>query len=75
MQVLGDGSDLRPVLTVGSASESPTLDRVRRMICALHAHDLLLHFESDRLSLRCATCGWESPGWTIDGRSFTPPRR
>ena len=39
--------------------------RIRQGLCALRGHDLLLHFESNRLSLRCASCRWESPGWTI----------
>lgn len=65
MQRLGTGSE-QPAVTPGLVS--PTVDRLRQVICALHGHDLLLHFEHDRLSLRCATCGWESPGWTIEGR-------
>ena len=30
------------------------LDRMRQMLCGLHGHDTLLHFEQDRMSLRCA---------------------
>ncbi|MBI4262795.1 MAG: hypothetical protein HY657_00315 [Acidobacteria bacterium] len=55
-----------------AAATAPALDRVRQMICSLHGHDLLLHFEHDRLSLRCAACAWESPGWTIEGRQVSP---
>jgi hypothetical protein len=37
---------------------------VRRTICALHGHDLMLHFERGRrVCLRCADCGHETPGW------------
>lgn len=42
------------------------LAQIRQWFCAVRGHDLLLHFERRRLSLRCADCGWESPGWTID---------
>lgn len=42
------------------------LSRVRQFLCAIHGHDLLLHFERRRLSLHCAMCGWDSPGWTFD---------
>jgi hypothetical protein len=46
------------------------IDRVRQMVCGLHGHDNLLQFERDRMFLRCASCGHESPGWEI---ADTPP--
>lgn len=33
--------------------------------CALHRHDSLLEFERDRMFLRCTSCGYETPGWTV----------
>ena len=42
------------------------LDRVRQVFCGLHGHDTLLHFEQDRMSLRCVSCGHETPGWKLD---------
>jgi hypothetical protein len=39
---------------------------VRRFFCALFGHDMVRHFEPDRLSLRCLVCGAQSHGWTID---------
>jgi hypothetical protein len=38
-------------------------DRVRQFLCGLHGHDALLHFEHGRMSLQCASCGYETPGW------------
>ena len=38
---------------------------IRQAYCALHGHDRLLHFEKDRMSLRCASCGHDSPGWEL----------
>jgi hypothetical protein len=38
---------------------------VRRVICGLFGHDMLLHFEKHRLSLRCISCAHETTGWTI----------
>ena len=38
---------------------------VRRAICGLFGHDTLLQFEQHRLSLRCASCGHETTGWSI----------
>ena len=49
-----------------------------RVVCGLHGHDVLLQYERDRLSLRCVSCGHESPGWDLSvpkpvGR-WQPPR-
>ena len=41
--------------------------RMQQRICALPGHSLLLHFETNRLSLRCAACGWDTPGWSVAG--------
>ena len=38
---------------------------VRQMICGLHGHDALLHFEQGRISLQCTSCGYETPGWDL----------
>lgn len=40
---------------------------VRRFLCGFHGHDALLHFEQGRLSLICASCGYETPGWDLTG--------
>jgi hypothetical protein len=45
---------------------------VRRFLCGLYGHDALLHFEQGRLSLVCASCGHETPGWDLKG---VPPRQ
>jgi len=42
------------------------LAHVHRELCALRGHELRLHFEPRRLSLRCVSCGWSSSGWTIE---------
>ena len=41
------------------------VNRVRQTYCGLHGHDALLHFETGRLSMRCTSCGHETPGWEI----------
>ena len=43
---------------------------LRQTICGLSGHDALLHFENERMSLRCVSCGHESPGWELNE---TPP--
>lgn len=42
--------------------------QARQFICGLHGHDSLLHFEQGRMSLLCASCGYESPGWDVKGK-------
>jgi hypothetical protein len=46
---------------------SSVLDRVREMFCGLQGHNHLLQFRRDRLYLKCASCGQESPGWELKG--------
>lgn len=41
-------------------------DWLRQMICGLHGHDTLLHFDKDRISLQCVSCGHETPGWELN---------
>jgi hypothetical protein len=43
-----------------------TAEQVRQFICGLHGHDALLHFEGNRVSLLCTSCGHESPGWDTE---------
>jgi len=38
---------------------------LRQLMCGLSGHDALLHFGDGRLSLQCATCGYETPGWDL----------
>jgi hypothetical protein len=42
------------------------IDRLRQMYCGLHGHDTLLHFEHERMFLRCVSCGHETPGWELN---------
>ena len=42
--------------------------RLQTLLCGLHGHDPLLHFDNNRMYLRCASCGHETPGWELDQR-------
>jgi hypothetical protein len=46
--------------------------QVRQFICGLHGHDALLHFDQRHVSLLCAACGHESPGWDLPGEAAVP---
>ena len=39
---------------------------LRRRVCALRGHDLMMEFAPKRLSLRCAACGHHTAGWALD---------
>lgn len=40
---------------------------VRQFLCSLHGHDALLHFEEGRMSMKCTSCDYETPGWDCRG--------
>lgn len=40
--------------------------RVQYMLCGLHGHDPMLHYDQSRIYLRCASCGYETPGWELE---------
>jgi hypothetical protein len=44
------------------------LMRVGQLLCAMRGHDSVLHFEGNRVMMRCTSCGHDSPGWEINGR-------
>jgi hypothetical protein len=39
---------------------------LRQAYCGLHGHDTMLRFEQERMSLRCVSCGHETPGWELN---------
>jgi hypothetical protein len=41
------------------------LDVVRVALCGLRGHDTVLHYEPERLALRCLNCGQQSVGWSL----------
>jgi hypothetical protein len=51
---------------------SRAMGRIGQLVCGLRGHDSVLHFESNRVNMRCTSCGHDTPGWEITGRG---PRR
>jgi hypothetical protein len=47
---------------------------IRQLVCGLHGHDSLLEFGQGRLSLKCVSCGHESPGWDIKTQADAVPQ-
>ena len=48
------------------------VSRFGQLFCGLRGHDSVLHFEGNRVNMRCTSCGHDTPGWEINGRA---PRR
>ncbi len=48
------------------------MGRLGQLFCGIRGHDAVLHFEGNRVSMRCTSCGHDTPGWEINGRG---PRR
>ena len=42
--------------------------RLGQVVCGLHGHDAVLHFEGNRVMMRCTSCGHDTPGWEISGQ-------
>lgn len=48
------------------------LGSLGQVFCGISGHDSVLHFEGNRVMMRCTSCGHDSHGWEITGRA---PRR
>jgi hypothetical protein len=44
------------------------MGRLGQLVCGFRGHDSVLHFEGNRVMMRCTSCGHDTPGWEIDGR-------
>jgi hypothetical protein len=42
--------------------------RLGQLLCGMHGHDSVLHFEGNRVMMRCTSCGHDTPGWEISGQ-------
>jgi hypothetical protein len=44
------------------------IGRLGQLYCGVRGHDSVLHFEGNRVMMRCTSCGHDTPGWEITGR-------
>src|ERR1700730_15612087 len=74
MASVEDG-DRSPEVEVGGSGDISTvvLERLGQIVCAMHGHDNLIQFEHHRMFLKCASCGHETPGWTLPNRRPVAP--
>ena len=48
--------------------------RVHTFLCGLGGHEFLLNAEPGKMSLRCMSCPYETPGWAIKSTHSTAGR-
>jgi hypothetical protein len=51
------------------------VSRVSQLLCGLRGHDSVLHFERNRVNMRCTSCGHDTPGWGNQRTRPAPPLR
>ena len=44
---------------------STALYASHRVVCLVRGHELVMQFDHRRLSLRCLSCGYRTPGWAV----------
>ena len=58
--------------SAGTAFVGRAMTRLGQLVCGMRGHDPVLHFEANRVMMRCTSCGHDTPGWEISGHG---PRR
>jgi hypothetical protein len=71
-QQLTSGAGLRSRTADTTGALERTMGRIGQLFCGLKGHDAVLHFEGNRVNMRCTSCGHDTPGWEISERG---PRR
>jgi hypothetical protein len=46
---------------------------LQTFLCGLGGHELMRSFEPNRVCLRCTSCPYETPGWTLKNKTRQPP--
>ena len=48
---------------------------IRQFLCGLGGHELMRSYSPGRICLRCTSCPYESPGWSLkQARQVAPGR-
>jgi NAD-dependent SIR2 family protein deacetylase len=71
-QQLTATADVREERDTPDSVVARAMGRLGQLYCGLHGHDSVLHFEGNRVNMRCTACGHDTPGWEISGKG---PRR
>lgn len=65
-QQLAAAAEITFEKTTGVIARS--MARLGQFFCGMRGHDSVLHFEGNRVMMRCTSCGHDTPGWEISGR-------
>jgi hypothetical protein len=63
-------------IVIRSSAVGPAYARLRvwklfkQIPCCVTGHKAEIELSTGKLALKCARCGWESPGWTLDHGRF-----
>lgn len=71
-QQLAATAEETPETSFENGRVARVMSRVGQALCGLRGHDSVLHFQGNRVMMRCTSCGHDTPGWEISGRG---PRR
>ena len=66
-QRLAAASDVRTSAAPSAGVVGRIVSRLGQAFCGLRGHDAFLHFERNRVRMRCTSCGYDTPGWEISG--------
>jgi hypothetical protein len=50
------------------------INGVFRVLCGLRGHTLVMNYDTDRLSLRCVKCDFQTIGWRLESHTVQPKR-
>jgi hypothetical protein len=45
---------------------------LQTFLCGLGGHELMRSFEPNRVCLRCTSCPYQTPGWTLKEKPHQP---
>ncbi|HSC29816.1 MAG TPA: hypothetical protein VLD67_21235 [Vicinamibacterales bacterium] len=71
-QQLTAGTAGTSAVPVGATGIARLMGRLGQVLCGLRGHDSVLHVAGSRMMMRCTSCGYDTPGWDVNGRA---PRR
>jgi hypothetical protein len=43
--------------------------RLGQLLCGMRGHEPMMHFEEKRVTMRCTSCGHDTPGWELGDRA------
>ena len=67
-QQLSAAADVRTRAGANGSVAGRVFSRLGQLVCGMRGHDAILHYEANRVMMRCTSCGHDTPGWEISGR-------